>query len=117
MTQFPKFLMCKFRLHWPAAANHVNFANLAIGQCSKSVLGDVGMPKLFRRLTKYSAHVDSHIALPNYHSCLMREIERNISIVRMSVVPANEFGCCVTAGQPFPGYTQLAIGTRSASKY
>src|SRR3990172_9404924 len=101
--------MRELRLSRTAASNHVNVTYLALCQDLKGMPGDIRMSELFHCLAENPAHIDSHIPLPDDHRRLMRQVEHQLAIVGVAVVPPDKLRRRVAARQMLPRYPELPV--------
>src|SRR3970282_336778 len=74
------------------------------------------MSELVRRLAENPADVDRDIALSDYDGGLMRQVEHQIAIVGVAVIPPDKLRSRMAARQVLSRNPQGAVGFRAASK-
>ena len=87
---------------------------LLCGQDLERVVGDVGAAQLVVARAPASGDVDRDVAVADDHGALGREqVELQVGVVGMAVVPADELGGRVPAGQLFAGDAERPVGRRA----
>ncbi len=117
LPEFPQVRMRELRLRRTAASDNVDVSNPALGQYLESVRGNIGTPQLIRRLGENPADIDRDVSLTDDDGLLMRQIESQVAVIGMAVIPADKFACRVAACQMFPGYPHRSVGMRSAGEH
>src|SRR5579885_268461 len=117
LAQFAQFLVGEFGLGGTAAADDVDFTNAASRQRLQRVLGDVGVLQFVDGLGEDAADIRGDVALADDHRDFLRQVEGEIAVIGMTVVPADELGGRVAARQVLAGYAQAAIGLRPAGEH
>ncbi len=93
-----------------APPEHHDLAHHALAQLRQRVVGDVGLRQLVGVGDQDAGHVHRHIAVADDDHPLVGEIERQIAVVGVAVVPADESGRRETTGQVFAGDAHAAVG-------
>ena len=71
-------------------------------QCVERMRGDVGVNHIAWRLHQYTWHVQRNLAIADNSRDFAREIERTVAIAWVPIVPSDEFGCGMAAGEFSP---------------
>ena len=74
------------------------------------MVGDVGGAQLVGIGHQDPRHVERDVAVADDDGARPRQVRRHLLVVRMCVVPADEFHCGDAAGQIFTGYPQRFVG-------
>ena len=74
------------------------------------MVGGVGLAQLVVGQGQHPGDVHRHVAVADHHGALAGEVELVVGVVGMGVVPADEGGGGVAAGQLFAGDAELAVG-------
>ena len=81
-----------------AAAEHDDLAYARRGDRRDRLLGRVGRIELLPRAREHPRDVDRDVAVPDHHRPLVREVELEVLVVGMAVVPGDELGRRPRAG-------------------
>ena len=109
------------RLGWPAAADDDDLGDLAAGEHGEGVVGGVGGRELGRREHEHAGDIERDVAVADDHRAAGgtaaggggQEVELEVAVVGMAVVPADELGGGVRAGEVFAGDAERAIRGRT----
>ena len=82
-----------------AAAEHDDPADRALAQRGECVVGDIGARQLVGIARQQPGDVRGDVAVADDHGGLVREVGREVAIVGVAVVPADERGRGEAAGQ------------------
>ena len=74
------------------------------------VVGGVGLAQLVVGQRQHPRDVHRHVAVADHHGALDREVEVVVGVVGVGVVPADEGGGGVAAGQVLAGDPERAVG-------
>ena len=74
------------------------------------MVGGVGLAQLVVGEGEHPGDVHRHVAVADHHGALAREVEVPVGVVGVGVVPADEGGGGVAAGQVLAGDAELAVG-------
>ena len=74
------------------------------------VVGGVGLAQLVVGQGQHPGDVHRHVAVADHHRPLAGEVELVVGVVGVGVVPADEGGGGVAAGQVLAGDAELAVG-------
>src|SRR5690606_16624766 len=85
----------------------------AAAQRVQRVVGDVGAGQLVAQARQNTGDVHGDVAVADDGDTLRAQVRRQIAIVGVGVVPADELGGRVAAGQVFAGNAHLAVGLRA----
>src|SRR5690606_34534969 len=83
----------------PAPAEHVDVGDAAPGEGLEGVVGDVGAGQQLGRAGQDPGQVHRHVAVADHDGAPGRQVEVQVAVVRVGVVPADELGRRVAAGQ------------------
>ena len=101
-------------LRGSAAAEDDDLGHAAVGEHLERVVGGVGGRELRRREHEHAGDVERDVAVADHHRALGRQqIELEIGVVGVAVVPADELGGGVRAGELFAGDAQRPVGGRA----
>src|SRR3954447_11473999 len=93
-----------------AAAEDDDLADLLAVERLDRVVGGVGLAQLVIGQGQHPGDVHRHVAVADHDGALAGEVELAISVVGVGVVPADEGGGGVAAGQVLTGDAELAVG-------
>ncbi len=79
----------------------------------EGVIGDVGARELGVREREHTRGVEGDVSVSNHHRARATEIEVEVAVIGMAVVPAHEIGGRPAAGELFAGDPQRAIRGRA----
>ncbi len=99
----------EFHLSRTTARHDVDILDVALGQCLERVVSDVGVLQFVHRFGQHTRHVHGHIADADDDRRVTAQIDLQVPIVRMAVVPGHEFGGRHAVGQILAGNVQLAV--------
>ena len=74
------------------------------------MVGGVGLAQLVVGQGEHPGDVHRHVAVADHHGPLAGEVELVVGVVGVGVVPADEGGGGVAAGQVLAGDAELAVG-------
>ena len=94
----------------PAAAEDDDLADLLRVEQLDRVVGGVGLAQLVVGQRQHPGDVHRHVAVADHDGALAGEVELLVGVVGMGVVPADEGGGGVAAGQLLAGDAELAVG-------
>ena len=94
----------------PAAAEDDDLADLLRVEQLDRVVGGVGLAQLVVGQGQHPGDVHRHVAVADHHRPLAGEVEVVVGVVGVGVVPADEGGGGVAAGQVLAGDAELAVG-------
>jgi hypothetical protein len=80
------------RLGGTAAAEHHDLVDSGGDDRSGRALGDVGRIELRLRAREDARDVDRDVAVPDHDRAVVREVELEVLVVGVAVVPGDEFG-------------------------
>ncbi len=84
------------------------------GEHLERVVGGVGRRELLGREHEHARDVERDVAVADHHRALGREqVELEVGVVGVAVVPADELGRRVRAGQLFAGDAQRPVRRRA----
>ena len=115
LAQLPQFRVGESRLCRAAPAQHDDLLDPASAQRLQGVIGDVRFGEFFRCSTQNAGHVHRDVADTHNSHALAREVEVEVTIVGMSVVPGHEVGSRIAAEEILTGDIHAVVG-RSASR-
>ena len=81
------------------AAEDVDVAHLALDQARQGVVGDVGGGQVLGRARQQARHVHRHVAVADHRRARGLQVEAHAPVVGVGVVPPDELGGRVAAGQ------------------
>ena len=87
----------------PAAAEHDDLLDAAVGEHVERVVGHVGRRQLVAREGEHPRHVHRHVAVADHDRALAGQVELEVAVVGMAVVPGDELGGRPAAGRSSPG--------------
>ena len=93
-----------------AAAEDDDLADLLAVEQLDRVVGGVGLAQLVVGEGEHPGDVHRHVAVADHHRALAGEVELVVGVVGVGVVPADEGGGGVAAGQVLAGDAELAVG-------
>ena len=93
-----------------AAAEDDDLADLLRVEQLDRVVGGVGLAQLVVGQGQHPGDVHRHVAVADHHRPLAGEVEVVVGVVGVGVVPADEGGGGVAAGQLLAGDAELAVG-------
>ena len=98
----------------PRRPRTMDLAHAARGEHLEGVVGGVGRGELLGGQHEHPGHVERHVAVADDHRPLGREqVDLEVGEVRVAVVPADELGGRVRAGQLFAGDPQRPVRRRA----
>jgi len=107
----------------PPADDH-HLVHAAARQHLQRMVGGVRGRELLRREHQHARHVQRHVAVSDYHRALGtgatdrgREVELEVGVVGVAVVPADELRRRMRAGKLFAGYAERAVRRRAGGVY
>ena len=74
---------------------------------------DVGALELGRAEQQHPRHIGRHVAVPDDDGALRREVEHEVAVVRMAVVPSHELGSRPAPRQVLAGDPERLVGLRA----
>ncbi len=98
------------RLDRAAAAEHDDLADLLAVEQLDRVVGGVGLAQLVVGQGQHPRDVHRHVAVADHHRPLAGEVELLLAVVGVGVVPADEGGGGMAAGQLLAGDAEPAVG-------
>ena len=110
LPQLPDLRVGEGGLHRPAAAEDDDLADLLRVEQLDRVVGGVGLAQLVVGQRQHPGDVHRHVAVADHHGALAGEVEVVVGVVGVGVVPADEGGGGVAAGQVLAGDAELAVG-------
>ena len=112
-AEFLQFRVGEGRLRRTAPTEHVNIAHVAVLERFERVIGDVGLRQFVVAAGEDARHVHRHVAVADDGDPFLRQVEAQVAVIGMPVVPADELGRRVAAGQVFAGDTHFAVALRA----
>src|SRR5918995_71389 len=97
-------------LHRPAATEDDDLLDRAAGERVDRVIGGVGDGELVARQREHPRHVRGDVAVPDHDRALAREVELEVCVVGVGVVPADKSGRRPAPGEVFAGDPKMAVG-------
>ena len=113
LAELLELLVGEGGLGGPAPAQHVDLTDAALGQLREGVLGDVGGRQQLGRAGQDAGEVHRHVAVSDHGGTLGRQVEAEVAEVRVGVVPADELGGRVAAGQMLAGDAHAPVRARA----
>ncbi len=98
------------RLGRPAPAEHDDLADARLGERLERVVGHVRHGELVAGQREHAGDVCRHVAVPDHHRALAGEVELEVAVVGVAVVPGDELGGGPAAGQVLAGDAHAAVG-------
>ena len=109
--EFPNLRVGERGLGRAAAPQQIDFLDGAFLERFQRVVGDVGRGQFFDRARQDAGDVHRHVAVADDgHALHPAQVVLQVAVVGMPVVPADENGRRIAAGQVFARNTQPAIG-------
>ena len=105
------------RLRRAAPAQHDDLADAALRQHLERVVGHVGRGQLVAREREHAGHVGRHVAVPDHDRALAREVELEVAVVGVAVVPGDELGGGPAAGEVLARDAHAPVGLRADRVY
>ncbi len=93
-----------------APAEHDDLADVALGQDLEGVVGHVGGGELVAGEREHAGDVGGHVAVPDHHGALPGEVELDVAVVGVAVVPGDELGGGPAARQVLAGDAHATVG-------
>jgi len=100
-------------LNRSAPPEQEDLLHVAVQQRLEGVIGDVRILQLARRARQHPHHVDCDVSVADHRDAFLREIELQIAIVRVGVVPADELRRGMAARQILTRDIHAAVGLRA----
>ena len=101
------------RLRRAAAAEHDDLLDLALAQRLERVVGDVGALELGDRQREDAGDVGGDVAVADDHRAPARQVELEVAVVGVAVVPGHELGGGPAPGQLLAGDAERLVGLRA----
>jgi hypothetical protein len=98
------------RLHRPAPAEDDDLADAGGDDGADRGVRRVGRRELVLRQREHAGDVERHVAVPDDHDALVREVEVEVLVVRVAVVPGDELGGRPRSRQVLSGDAESPIG-------
>src|SRR5918996_689576 len=86
-------------LRGAAPAEHDDLADVALCQDVEGVVGHVGHGELVAGEREHAGDVSGDVPVPDHHGALAREVELEVAVVGVAVVPGDELGGGPAAGE------------------
>ena len=100
----------KARLRGPAAPEHHDLPDVRLGEHVERVVGDVGLGELVAREGEHARHVGGHVAVAHHDRALGGEVELELAVVGVAVVPGHELGGGPAAGKVLARNAHAPVG-------
>ena len=98
------------RLRGAPATDHDNLLQAALPECVERVVGDVGALELAFAQGEDARQVGRNVAIADDDGPLGRQVEVELAVVRVAVVPSHELGRRPAAGQFLAGDAERLVG-------
>ncbi len=95
------------------SANDVHFLHACGDDPLDRVVGGVGRLELLAREQEHARHVDRDVAVPDHDGALRGEVELQLGRIRVAVVPGDERGGRVAAGELLTIDPETTVGLRA----
>ena len=89
-------------LGWRAAADDVNIADTAFGEGFQRMTGDIGPAQFVRCFRQDARDIERDVAMADDRHGFAVEIEVDLAVVRMAIVPGDEIAGAVAAREALP---------------
>src|SRR5215218_7165890 len=110
LAQLQQLRIGERNLRWPAPPEHHDLLHLRLGEHVEGVVGHVGRGELVARQREHARDIGGNVAVPDHDGALMREVELEVAVVRMAVVPGHELGGGPAARQVLARDAHAAVG-------
>src|SRR6185503_5183429 len=96
-----------------AAPQHHDLPDVRLRQHLERVICDVGGRELLTGEREHAGDIGGHVAVPDHDRALRGQVELEVAVVGVDVVPGDELGGGPAAGQVLARNSHAAVGLRA----